>query len=259
MIAKLRVGWIVAGWAFGVRTITRSVLFHCTTGLRGWAEESSTSRCSSLDAAPQALPASTERPTQRIANTLKIFDIRGLLSFAVYDGGGTRRQTNAPPTRYRHFPFLRCHLLCAQREPRASKSGRFNDSDQTSCRFIPRSRKEKRHGIFLRLDSLFVRALRTMQSIWVTPGSLYCWQLTKGETTTIEFVAQTEGKYSFRCCHTCGLGHRRMKGQIVVGSIGKRCGSERKFSVQFELRHEAPPRFVIIAVGLSPNLSTRRA
>jgi len=58
--------------------------------------------------------------------------------------------------------------------------------------------------------------LRTMQSIWVTPGSLYCWQLTKGETTTIEFVAQTEGKYSFRCCHTCGLGHRRMKGQIVV-------------------------------------------
>ena len=43
-----------------------------------------------------------------------------------------------------------------------------------------------------------------------------CWQLKKGETTTIEFVAQTEGTYTFKCCHTCGLGHRGMKGQIVV-------------------------------------------
>lgn len=43
-----------------------------------------------------------------------------------------------------------------------------------------------------------------------------CWLLKKGETTTIEFVAQTRGTYPFRCCHTCGLGHRGMKGQIVV-------------------------------------------
>ena len=43
-----------------------------------------------------------------------------------------------------------------------------------------------------------------------------CWQLKKGETTTIEFLAQTAGTYTFRCCHTCGLGHRGMKGQIVV-------------------------------------------
>ena len=43
-----------------------------------------------------------------------------------------------------------------------------------------------------------------------------CWQLKKGETTTIEFLAQTSGTYTFRCCHTCGLGHRAMKGQIVV-------------------------------------------
>ena len=43
-----------------------------------------------------------------------------------------------------------------------------------------------------------------------------CWQLKKGETTMIEFVAQTPGTYSFKCCHTCGLGHRGMKGQIVV-------------------------------------------
>jgi cytochrome c oxidase subunit 2 len=43
-----------------------------------------------------------------------------------------------------------------------------------------------------------------------------CVQLKKGETTTIEFLAQTRGTYTFRCCHTCGLGHRGMKGQIVV-------------------------------------------
>jgi cytochrome c oxidase subunit 2 len=43
-----------------------------------------------------------------------------------------------------------------------------------------------------------------------------CWQLRKGETTTIEFLAQTAGTYTFKCCHTCGLGHKGMKGQIVV-------------------------------------------
>ena len=43
-----------------------------------------------------------------------------------------------------------------------------------------------------------------------------CWQLKKGETAMIEFVAQTPGMYSFKCCHTCGLGHRGMKGQIIV-------------------------------------------
>jgi len=43
-----------------------------------------------------------------------------------------------------------------------------------------------------------------------------CVQLKKGETTTIEFVAQTRGTYPFRCCHTCGLGHRGMKSQVVV-------------------------------------------
>ncbi len=43
-----------------------------------------------------------------------------------------------------------------------------------------------------------------------------CWQLKKGETTTIEFLAQASGTYTFRCCHSCGLGHRGMKAQIVV-------------------------------------------
>jgi cytochrome c oxidase subunit 2 len=43
-----------------------------------------------------------------------------------------------------------------------------------------------------------------------------CWQLKKGETATIDFLAQSPGTYTFKCCHTCGLGHKGMKGQIVV-------------------------------------------
>jgi heme/copper-type cytochrome/quinol oxidase subunit 2 len=43
-----------------------------------------------------------------------------------------------------------------------------------------------------------------------------CWQLKQGETTTVEFLAKASGTYTFRCCHTCGLGHKGMKGQIVV-------------------------------------------
>ena len=42
-----------------------------------------------------------------------------------------------------------------------------------------------------------------------------CWQLKKGETTTVEFLPQTPGTYSFKCCHTCGLGHKGMKGQML--------------------------------------------
>jgi cytochrome c oxidase subunit II len=53
------------------------------------------------------------------------------------------------------------------------------------------------------------------------PGLLFaspqdCWQLKKGETTAIEFVAQTPGAYTFKCCHICGLGHRAMTSQLVV-------------------------------------------
>ena len=50
--------------------------------------------------------------------------------------------------------------------------------------------------------------------VFVSPQE--CWQLKKGETTIIEFLAQTPGTYTFKCCHTCGLGHRGMKGQIIV-------------------------------------------
>jgi len=50
----------------------------------------------------------------------------------------------------------------------------------------------------------------------VFSGAQDCWQLKKGETTTIEFLARTPGTYAFKCCHTCGFGHKGMKSQIIV-------------------------------------------
>lgn len=43
-----------------------------------------------------------------------------------------------------------------------------------------------------------------------------CWQLKKGTTTTIEFLAQSPGTYGFHCCHVCGLGHGGMRAEIIV-------------------------------------------
>jgi len=43
-----------------------------------------------------------------------------------------------------------------------------------------------------------------------------CWKIEKGQSATIEFVAQTSGTYSFKCCVRCGLGHGGMKGQLIV-------------------------------------------
>ena len=38
----------------------------------------------------------------------------------------------------------------------------------------------------------------------------------KGERATVTFTADKPGTYRFRCAHFCGMGHRRMKGEIVV-------------------------------------------
>jgi len=46
--------------------------------------------------------------------------------------------------------------------------------------------------------------------------------LKKGEPTTIEFTADTTGTFPFQCSHFCGLGHKGMKGELIVeaGSQG---------------------------------------
>ncbi|HEX5484014.1 MAG TPA: cupredoxin domain-containing protein [Terriglobia bacterium] len=41
-------------------------------------------------------------------------------------------------------------------------------------------------------------------------------KLKKGIPTTVEFTADKPGTFEFRCSQFCGLGHRRMKGKLVV-------------------------------------------
>jgi cytochrome c oxidase subunit II len=53
------------------------------------------------------------------------------------------------------------------------------------------------------------------------PGLIFtssedCWKIKKHETATIEFVAQKPGTYTFKCCVDCGMGHKHMKGEIIV-------------------------------------------
>lgn len=43
-----------------------------------------------------------------------------------------------------------------------------------------------------------------------------CVEIKKGETKVITYTAAKAGTFAFKCCHFCGLGHRRMKGSITV-------------------------------------------
>ena len=42
------------------------------------------------------------------------------------------------------------------------------------------------------------------------------WKLEKDREQVIEFIAERPGTYPFKCSVSCGLGHRRMKGQLLV-------------------------------------------
>lgn len=50
----------------------------------------------------------------------------------------------------------------------------------------------------------------------VFSSSKDCLRIEKGQTQTLEFVAQTPGTYELRCCVHCGWSHRSMKGQLIV-------------------------------------------
>jgi cytochrome c oxidase subunit II len=70
------------------------------------------------------------------------------------------------------------------------------------------------HGFKIWVDPDVGKANGKSGLVFASPQD--CWQLKKGETTTIEFLAQVSGTYTFRCCHTCGLGHRGMRSEVVV-------------------------------------------
>jgi cytochrome c oxidase subunit 2 len=41
-------------------------------------------------------------------------------------------------------------------------------------------------------------------------------KLEKGKATEIEFTADQTGTFPFQCSHFCGLGHKKMKGELIV-------------------------------------------
>ena len=41
-------------------------------------------------------------------------------------------------------------------------------------------------------------------------------KIPKGTTVVVEFTADKAGTFQFRCSSVCGLGHRNMKGALVV-------------------------------------------
>ena len=38
----------------------------------------------------------------------------------------------------------------------------------------------------------------------------------KGKPVTVEFTPTEAGTFPFECSHFCGLGHKKMKGQLIV-------------------------------------------
>jgi cytochrome c oxidase subunit II len=70
------------------------------------------------------------------------------------------------------------------------------------------------HGI--KIDEFAEGSDREGSPGLVFPSSKDCLRIDKGQTQTVEFVAQTPGTYPFRCCVHCGWDHRSMKGQIIV-------------------------------------------
>lgn len=48
------------------------------------------------------------------------------------------------------------------------------------------------------------------------PAPDNCYRLEKGQAVSVEIEAKTPGTYTFKCCVHCGLGHGRMKGELIV-------------------------------------------
>jgi len=43
-----------------------------------------------------------------------------------------------------------------------------------------------------------------------------CSTFKPGKPVTVEFFADKPGEYVFSCCKSCGLGHGKMKGKLIV-------------------------------------------
>ncbi len=72
-----------------------------------------------------------------------------------------------------------------------------------------------------RTHGLHISAFPDGAKVNTPPGLAFifgedCWKLKKGESVPVDIEATEPGTYSFQCCKSCGTGHKRMKGQIMV-------------------------------------------
>jgi cytochrome c oxidase subunit 2 len=61
-----------------------------------------------------------------------------------------------------------------------------------------------------------ITALDREHGFEIAGSNTGCVKIKKGETVTVEYLADKAGTVEFKCCVFCGLGHGRMKGKIVV-------------------------------------------
>jgi len=73
---------------------------------------------------------------------------------------------------------------------------------------------DRDHGVKFNLYPDSAKETGSPGLIFASPQD--CYKVEKGTATTVEFTAQTPGTYSFKCCVSCGMGHGRMKGKLIV-------------------------------------------
>ena len=83
----------------------------------------------------------------------------------------------------------------------------------TRVRLIVRSLDEP-HGIKLKLHPANSKDKTAPGLRFADPANN--GKVEKGKDQVLEFVAWQAGTYEFECAKFCGLGHRRMKGKLIV-------------------------------------------
>jgi cytochrome c oxidase subunit II len=74
--------------------------------------------------------------------------------------------------------------------------------------------EDRTHGIRI---SAFPDGAKTNTAPGLSfPNGEDCYKLKAGEMVAIGIVPTEPGTYTFTCCKTCGGGHKKMKGQIIV-------------------------------------------
>lgn len=126
------------------------------------------------------------------------------------------------------FAFLATAAICAMAQENAASTPRVVEMTATNYQFMPSevhvkvgetvrlsiTAEDKEHGVRIK-PVAEGSAAGTAAGIEVAANE-NCVKFKKHETGVIEFTARTPGTYEFECCKLCGMGHGKMKGQIIV-------------------------------------------